>query len=201
MDGQRTVGQYRAIDLSLFAVMLALFETLIVTASLRWFPQEAYTVSLTAALTAIVMMRWGPWAVIHAVLGGAVQCYWTMRWAPDAAGASYVIYCVGNSFGLGALALIKGLGAEEVRRNVWKTLGFGAATALLMQLGRMLMGILTGMAASDAILYVTLDVISLLFTLVILWIARRLDGVFEDQRHYLKRVQRELQKEEEGGSL
>ena len=38
----------------------------------------------------------------------------------------------------------------------------------------------------------------LLFTLVLIWIARRLDGIFEDQKHYLLRVH-EQEQEERGG--
>ena len=179
--------------------MLVFFESLITTASLRWFPNEAYTVSAVAAVTAVVMMRWGPWAALHAVLGGAVHSYWTLRWMPGAAGQDYVIFCVGNLFGLAALGLIRALGAEEIRKSVGKTLVFGAAVLLLMQLGRAAVALMRGMAPASAVLYVTLDAISMLFTLLILWIARRLDGVFENQRHYLKRIHRELQ-EEEGGS-
>lgn len=200
MQGQRTVGQYRAIDLFLFAVMLVFFESLITTASLKWFPNEAYTVSAVAAVTAVVMMRWGPWAAIHAVLGGAVHCYWTLRWMPEAAGQDYVIFCLGNLLCLAALGLIKVLGAEEIRKNVWKSLVFGGTVLLLMQLGRAAVALTRGIAPADAALYVTLDVISMLFTLLLVWIVRRLDGVFENQRHYLERVHRELQKEE-GGSL
>ena len=179
--------------------MTAFFETLIVTASLRWFPQEAYTVSVVAALTAVVMMRWGPWAALHAVLGGAVHCFWTLYWMHDAAGQSYLVYCAGNLLGLGGLALIRALGPERIRQSVSLTLLFGAAALLLMQLGRMGVALLRGMAPSDALLYVTLDVISWPFTLAILWIVRRLDGVFENQLHYLKRIQHELA-QEEGGS-
>ncbi len=34
----------------------------------------------------------------------------------------------------------------------------------------------------------------ILFTLVITWIVRRLDGVFEDQKHYLLRLQEERER-------
>ena len=65
---------YRLIDLSLFALLLLLFENLIVRAARVWYADQLYTVSVVGALTCIVLMRWGPWAGIHAVLGGAVFC-------------------------------------------------------------------------------------------------------------------------------
>ena len=36
--------------------------------------------------------------------------------------------------------------------------------------------------------FFTTDSLSLLFTFVIIWIARKLDGVYEDQKHYLLRI-------------
>ena len=67
MRRQRTWKQYRAIDLGMFAVMLAIFEYIIVRAANWWFPGQPYVVSLAAPVTAIVYMRWGPWGAIHAV--------------------------------------------------------------------------------------------------------------------------------------
>ena len=43
--------------------------------------------------------------------------------------------------------------------------------------------------------FFTADVLSLLFTGVIVWIARRLDGIFEDQKHYLLRIHEAEEKE------
>ena len=114
MKGSRGATRYRAIDLTLFAVMLCVFESVLVTASTRWFPNEPYTVSVTAAITAIVMMRWGPWAALHAVLGGAVHVGCARLWSAEAAAAPLLIFCVGNLFGLGALPLLKAPGAERM---------------------------------------------------------------------------------------
>ena len=193
MKGQRTVGRYRAIDLTLFAVMLVVFETLAHTAATRLFPREPYTVSVTPLITAIVMMRWGPWAAVHAALGGLVYCH-----AAGGAAQQYVIYGAGNLLSLAALALIRGLGDESIRESSGKTLLLGLCVTGLMQGGRALLSLCFGAAPAAALLFFTTDVISLLFTLVILGIARRQDGVFENQRHYLLRLQREREKEEGG---
>ena len=45
-----TLKQYRRLDLFLFAVMLILSESLIVNAAIRWFPDQLYTVSVSAAI-------------------------------------------------------------------------------------------------------------------------------------------------------
>ena len=72
---RRTLGQYRIIDLSIFAVIMMLTETLIIRAATEWFSAAAWTVSVVPAVTAIVMVRWGPWCALHAVLGGLVFCF------------------------------------------------------------------------------------------------------------------------------
>lgn len=186
------MGRYRAIDLSLFALMLVLSETVIVSAATRWFPNEPYTVSVVAAITAIVMIRWGPWAAIHAVLGGLVFCL-----ASHGTGQQYAIYCLGNLLGLGALALVRWWGDERIRGDTVKTLAYGLAALLLMQLGRAAAALALGANPAGCAGFFTTDVGSLLFTLVILWIARRLDGIMENQRHYLLRIAKEQEAEKE----
>ncbi len=193
MKGSRGLNKYRAIDLTLFAVMLYVFECIMVTASTRWFPNEPYTVSVSAAITAIVMMRWGPWAAIHALLGGLALCV-----SSGAEARQYLVYCVGNLFALGALGLRRWMGEEAIRTDALKTLLFGLCTAVLMEAGRALVSLLLGVSPPVALGFFTTDVITVLFTLVIVWIVRRLDGVWEDQRHYLLRLEAE-QKKERGG--
>ena len=39
--------------------------------------------------------------------------------------------------------------------------------------------------------FIATDIISTLFAVIIVWIARKLDGVFEDQMSYLVRVNNE----------
>ncbi len=192
MERRRTVGQYRGIDLFIFALLVVAGEWVVTNAARFWFPDQLYVLSITPLLTAIVMMRWGPWAAIHALLGGAVYCL-----ANGARGAEWAEYCVGNLLGLAALGLLHGLGKEHVRQDAVLTVVFGLATVLLMQLGRALLFLLCGGAAAGMIVFFTMDVITLLFTGVVIAITRRLDGVFEDQINYLLRVNREQEEEKE----
>ena len=193
MQGSKGLNRYRVIDLALFSVILCVFESVLVKASTRWFPNEPYTVTVTAAVTAIVMMRWGPWAAIHALLGGIAFCY-----SSGAAPRQYLIYCGGNLFSLTALLIKKRLGEESIRTDALKTLLFGLCAAVLTEAGRTLLSLLTGTALTAALGFFTTDAVTLLFTLVIVWIVRRLDGVWEDQHHYLLRL-REEQEKERGG--
>ena len=192
MRRQLSFQQYRAIDLALFAAILCLSECLIVKAATFWFPDQLYTVSVVGAITAIVMMRWGPWAAIHAALGGFVFCL-----ASHGSGKQYIIYCVGNLLALLSLIPLKLLGSERIRLDGFLSVAFGLVTLLFMQLGRALTALLLGTDFQTCLGFFTTDALSLLFTGLILWIARRLDGIFEDQKHYLLRIHK--QEEDKGG--
>ena len=193
MQKRRTVKQYRALDLAMFALMLTVAETLAVTAARRWFPNEPYTVSVTPAITTIVMMRWGPWAGLHAALGGVLFCL-----TSGAGMKHYVIYGLGNLLSLAALGYLRFATPEGIRQSAWKSLTLALMATLLMQLGRALIAVVLGSAPAAALGFFTTDVITLLFTLVLIWIARRLDGIFEEQNHYLRRLRRQ-ENDERGG--
>ena len=193
MKEQRTVGQYRAIDLSLFALMVMMAETLLVTAATRWFPYQAYTVSATAVLTAIVMVRWGPWAAIHACLGGLVYCL-----VSGGTARQYLIYCAGNELVMLMLLVVKAKGDEYIRSDGLRAMAFGLGVLLLMQLGRALTAMMFGAAVSAVTGFFLTDSVSAMFTLIVMWIVRRLDGILENQYHYLVRIRREREREEGG---
>jgi len=180
-------------DLFFFALMMVISESVIVLAATRWFPNEPYTVSVVAAVMAIVMIRWGPWAAVHAVLGGVVFCL-----VSGAAPRQYLIYCGGNLLALPLLFFIKKQGADAIRRDSFKTVAYGLLTLLLMEAGRALLSLILGASPAAAAGFFTTDIISWLFTALILWIARRLDGIMEDQKQYLHRVAQERE-EEKGG--
>ena len=189
MNHRLTFRQYRQMDLTVFGAMLVVAEALIVLAATRWFPAEAYTVSIVAAVTSIVLMRWGPWAGIHAALGGVLVCLLAKARADQ-----YLIYGLGNLLSLASLLLLKAWGKEETRKDALRSIGFALMTALLMQLGRALVALVLGNGLGVSLGFFTTGVITDLFTVVVVWIARRLDGIFEDQIHYLLRIQRESQK-------
>ena len=185
MRQQRTWKQYRAIDLALLALALAVFEFLIVRAANWWFPGQPFTVSLAAAMASLGYMRWGFWGVIHAVEAGLVFCFFS-----GATGEQYLIYCIGNAASALAVLLLKAFGKERVRTG-HLSLIFPLLVQVLMQAGRAAVSLLLGAEPAAAAGFFTTDSLSLLFTFVIIWIARKLDGVYEDQKHYLLRVHAE----------
>lgn len=192
MDRHITFEQYRSIDLAILAVVLGFCQYLIHMASTLWFPEQLYVVSPVAAMTALVMMRWNGWAAIHAALGGVL---FAVLAGGDA--KQILIYGLGNLLGLGAMVMFKFLGKERIRKDALMAIVFAVLTQILMQLGRAAVALVFGYPADALLGFITTDILSGLFTLVIVWIVRRIEGLFEDQKNYLLRIQRE-QKVERG---
>ncbi len=191
--------QYRTIDLVIMLVLLAISEAVIAYAARVWFPYESYVLSPSIAMICIVMMRWNGFAAVHAIGGGAALCI-----ASGANAAQFAVYCIGNCFALAALLLFRIFGKEKIRSSNMLTILFAFTAFCAAQIGRWLVGLLFGGSAGDIITLFTTDSLSLVFTIVTLLIARRIDGLFEDQKAYLIRTQNERNRQQmpdEGDTL
>ncbi len=194
MKREITLRQYRTIDLVLTLLIMLASQAVIYFAATKWYLDQLYIVSPVAAVTAIILMRWGPYAALHAFAGGAAHCLlfgggWTQL----------LIYSAGNLLSLFALFLIKKQGKKNVRSSANQTVLLGVLVQALMLLGRAGIALLLGFEAPVCLTFITTDALSILFTGLIVWIARRVDGLFEDQKHYLLRMHR--QDETQGGEL
>lgn len=183
--------QYKAIDLTILTVVLGVCEFLTAKAANAWFPGQLYVLSPTIMMTCIVMMRWNGFAAIHAAVGGLVFCL-----SSGATGEQILIYCVGNCFALIALIWFKVFGKKKIKDKFGYTILFTVTAFVGAQLGRWLVGLLLGGAPDSIIVFLTTDCLSLLFAVVVVLISRKADGLFEDQKAYLLRVQAEKKKQE-----
>lgn len=189
MARQISFNQYRTVDLLFFSLIMTVCEAGVVKAATA-FPYQPYVLSVVPAVVCIMYMRWGVWGIFHAFLGGIVACY-----ISNGNAAQYMIYCLGNVFSAVSLFLLMKLGKENVRESVVWSLLYAALVALLMQVGRGIVSMLLGNSFEVALRFILTDILSGVFSVVVVWICRRLDGVFEDQKTYLLRINRE-----EGGS-
>lgn len=186
MNRQLSFSQYRTIDLTILMVVQAISQTVIHFAATVLYADQLYVVSPIAAVVALVMMRWSGYAAIHAALGGVLYAL--------IAGGSWqhvLIYGAGNLLSMAALLMLRWLGKERIRNDALLTILFAFCTQLLMQLGRSAIAALLGYPAGICLGFITTDMLSGLFSVVIVWSIRRVEGLFEDQKHYLLRVQRE----------
>lgn len=183
MNRQISLSQYRSIDLAILAVLMVLSQALISVASTTIYADQLYVVSTVGAVTALVMMRWNGWAAIHAVLGGI-----TVTALAGGNGQQYLIYCAGNLLSLAALPLFKHPGKERIRQDGLAAMLFALCVQVLMQLGRGAAALLLGYPVSSCVGFITTDALSILFTMCVIWVCRRIEGLFEDQKKYLLRI-------------
>ena len=185
-----TFKQYRNIDLFIFGALLAVSEAVTTIATNKWFYAQPIAISTTIAFLCIVMMRWDKWAIAHAILGGLVFCI-----ASGAQPHQYAIYLIGNCFAMGAMLWFIPFGKEGIRKSPFKLLLFTLSAYLLTQVGRWVVSLIFDGRLDAIVVYLTTDVISLLFAVVVIMLMRGVDGMIEDQKTYLFRLQREREAE------
>lgn len=190
MNKQITLQQYRNIDLTILLLVQAVCQVMIYKASTVWFADQLYIVSPVAAVTALVMIRWNGYAALHAGLGGVLYAL--------IAGGSWqhiLIYGLGNLLSMAGLIMLRLPGKERIRKDALLTIIFAFVIQILMQLGRSGVAAVLGYPADICLGFITTDSLSCLFSMVIIWSVRRVEGLFEDQKQYLLRIQREQRNE------
>ena len=187
-----TFKQYRQIDLTILCIITAIFEAIATLASNQWFALQAMTVSIVLTLTCITMMRWGAYAVIPAFVGALVYCYVSKATLPQ-----YFIYCLGSLFCLLPLPLLWILGKEKVRTNFVIRMLFIIEVYLVIGVGRWICSLPFNFTINTLSVFIFADILSLLFAIVVLTISKNIDGLIEDQKSYLLRLERERKAEQE----
>ncbi len=185
-----TFKQYRNIDLSIFAVLLVVSEAITAVATKNWFSAQPIAISTTLLFTCICMMRWSGFAAIHACLGGLVFCL-----ASGGDPQQYLIYGLGNLLTMLSLLWFKAFKKEKIREDALKLVLFVLSSYLLMQTGRWLISMIFGGHPRLILVFLGTDVISLLFTIIVIFILRKTEGMIEDQKAFLFRQQREREDE------
>ena len=179
--------KYRVIDLLIFTGLYLLLEFLISLAATYWFPEQPYIVSLMLPFLLIVMMRWGPYAGILAAISAPfyVLIYHGSGW-------TYLVFLFGNIGFMGLLGFLLPIGKKKVRDNIFLTFSYIVIGFLHLELFRGLGAMIFEHSGIEIIWrFIWTDMLSLVFSLVVVFIARLADGIFEDQKAYMFRKQRE----------
>ena len=187
-----TFKQYRNIDLFIFAILLSVSEAVTTVATNTWFAAQPIAISTTLLFICMVMMRWGGYAIIPACIGGMVFCI-----ASGATYEQYVIYIIGNCAALSTLIWFRFFKKDDIRKSYFKLFFFILTAYVTMQAGRWIVSLPFGGKPRTLLVYLTTDIISLLFASVIMFLMRNTDGMIEDQKTYLFRLQREKEEAEE----
>ncbi|MGN0701052.1 MAG: hypothetical protein ACI4J8_08635 [Oscillospiraceae bacterium] len=136
------------------------------------------------------MMRWDGFAAIHAVVGGFAFCL-----AAGAEPKQFIVYCIGNCFALLGLIFLKLCGKEKVRSKLHFIFAYVVIVFIAIQVGRWLVSLFFGASLDSIVTFLVADSLSLLFAVVGVLISRKMDGLFEDQKHYLIRTEEERMRE------
>lgn len=180
MSGLR---RYKSIDLVIFCAMLFVFETICYKAGAVWFRSQPWSLSLVPALTSLCYMRWSVWGIFYSALGGIA-----ISFAAKAGFESYVVYIIGNMASAIILLFIHYVGKEKIRKSFGLSALFAIIVALSMEIGRGLVSDIFVRDIKEVINFISTDILSLGFAVLIVLITRKLDGVFEDQVSYLIRI-------------
>ena len=190
MEKKMTFDQYRTIDVLIFTVLTVVFEYIATMATKYWFWSQPVAISITLTLILIVMHRWGAYAAVVALAGGITYCI-----ASGASAEHYLIYGVGNLFALVSLVYFKLFGKEQIKKSFLKTLLFALTSYIAVALGRWVVSWAFGAGFAELVGFLTTDLITLLFAVVILYSCKSVDGLVEDQKQYVIRINKEKETE------
>jgi len=191
-NGSRLISirQYRLTDLFLFAVILVIAELLAFFAP-KMFPQNAdFTFSLMVPIVLLVMMRWGWQSVLYAAGDGLLICLLHMG-GENFNNRLFAVYIIGNAFIALMLLATKFFGKEKIAGKWYFSVLFVVLGWLSVFLGRAVVGACFGLGFVNVMIGQLGDLVSLAVGIVLVVVLRRLDGMFEDQKHYLIRLDNE----------
>lgn len=183
--------QYRSADVTIFTVIAVVFEVIVTLAATKWFSGQDYSVSFVYVFAALVAMRWGAMMLIPSTACAIAFCA-----SMGAQWQMYVVYIIGNAFSVLLLVLHKIFGKQKIRDSALLTVLYVIATFAFISLGRFLVALpLPDIGIAESLNGILYDIFPAVFALVVVLICRKQNGLFEDQKHYLIRTQKERDKE------
>ena len=183
---QITFKQYRTIDILILVALTIIFEGLATLATAKWFALQPVAISIGLAMVCIVMMRWGWQAAFAAFASGFSFCILS-----GATAQQLVIYCIGNIFALLGMVWFKVFGKEGIRKSMWLITLFVSTAYIGMVLGRGILAMAFGDSWGAFVTFATTDIMTLVFAVLVIILFRKTEGMLEDQKAYLLRVERE----------
>lgn len=183
---QITFKQYRAIDVSILVALTIIFEAIATMATAKWFALQPVALSIGLAMVCVVMMRWSWPAAFAAIAGGLTFCVLS-----GATMQQFVIYCVGNMFALLGMVWFKVFGKEGIRNSMWLITLFVSTAYVGQVFGRGLLAIAFGDGWGAFVTFATTDIMTLVFAVLVIILFRKTDGMLEDQKAYLLRLDKQ----------
>lgn len=183
---QITFKQYRTIDILILVALTTIFEGVATLASAKWFALQPVAISIGLAMICVVMMRWGIPAAFAAFASGFIFCVLS-----GATAQQFIIYCIGNIFALAGMMWFKVFGKEGIRKSLWLITLFVSTAYVGQIIGRSLIAVIFGDPPGVFVTFITTDIMSLVFAVLVIALFRKTDGMLEDQKAYLLRLDKQ----------
>ncbi len=183
---QMTFKQYRTMDILIMVALTIFFEGITAAATSKWFAAQPVALSIGLAMVCVTMFRWGWQAAAVAFAGGLSFCV-----ISGALPSQYLIYCIGNMGAVVSLLWIRRFGKEKILDSIPKILLLCVTAYLGQAAGRWLVSLLFGGKFSTLAAYVATDMMTLVFAVIVILLFRKTEGMLEDQKAYLFRMERE----------
>ena len=106
----------------------------------------------------------------------------------------FVIVCGGNMFGLFALFMHKIVGKQKIRDSAGWSILYVIVAFACITVGRLLISLPLKLFG-EVVMYTLYDLLSVVFAIVVVLLGRTQNGLFEDQKHYLFRLDAERKAE------
>ena len=181
--------QYRMMDLMAFIAMYALCEYLVIKAATVWF-DEPYSISIMIAMLGIVMMRWDKYTIFNALVYAILFVYYQ-----HGSLAQYLVYIIGNLGFMLSYFYINKAGKEKIRGSFFNSAVYMIVCFLLMEVFRGIASMLVFKSNPLVIVqFIFTDMLSLVFAILVLIVVRRQDGIFMDQKEYLRQLNSQKEK-------
>lgn len=191
-----SVQQYKATDLFIFAVIVIIFDLLVHYTPMLFTGEIVFSFCLTVPITLLVMMRWG-WCSVFFAVGDAL--FLTVVNNPSV-WQSYLCYGVGNASLMLLLIVVKLAGKKRIASKWYFTTLFVLCGWVVQNLTITVINAICGFSfvpclASNFGFGIT-GLLSLGMGLVITLVLRKLDGMYEDQIEFLKRLKGEREEKQ-----
>ena len=181
--------QYQLTDLTIFALILIGYDLIAFLLAPKVFGASAtFIFTLTVPITLMVMMRWGWQSALFAVGDGLLLSALSapLSWQ------SYLSLAVGNAAIALLLIPLKFIDKQKIAGKWYFSALFVVSAWILQVFGVTVMQAICGDNFVYALAYNAglngMGALALAAGIIVIIIMRRFDGIFEDQKHYLKRL-------------
>ncbi len=185
--------QYRTIDLTILFIIMCVLEV----ASLLVLHRNisSFYLSIVLLVTLIVYMRWNFYGCIFGIVGGIIDAVLISSINsivdPNAMAMSAVVkwsiaYVVGYLMTAVSMAFFK-MGKKKFSSNLIYIFFYVLSAYILMCLGRSLVFVFYGENFFEVLISnFTREALNLVFTFLVLLVAKRQDSIFADQKEYFE---------------